>query len=80
MESKKLSFEFEKVCYTLAKLDNEAQNEFFASIENIVTEQEKQALLFGVGYFHLLMNKETEQVIKSTLAKALFETFNNNVF
>lgn len=78
MDDKKLSFDFENICYKLAKLDSEAQNEFFASIENIVTEQEKQALLFGVGYFHLLLNPEIEQVIKSTLAQALFELFNNN--
>lgn len=78
MEEKKPSFE--NICHAIAKLNPKEQAEFFASIENIVTEQEKQALLFGVGYFHLLLNPKTEQVVKSTLAQALFEQFNSGAF
>lgn len=66
---------YDKLCYTLAKLDTEKQTEFFKCLESTITEQEKECLMFGISYFRTLINPELNNAIKSTLATALYQTF-----
>lgn len=73
MEGYKVSFT--SLCFELSKLPEEARQEFFNSISGSVTEEEKNAILFGVSYFRMLTDKNLEDSIKDVLSTALYKHF-----
>lgn len=67
--------EFIMLCYTISKLSNEQQTEFFSSIENICTTEQITALKAGAGYMHMYANPNYLKAVKKALGEQLYRDF-----
>ena len=65
----------EEFLFKLSALDAKHQKEFMESIETITTEEERTALLIGIGFFRLLRFADLKEEIEKSMAKELYEEF-----
>ena len=62
--------------YELAKLGKEKQAAFFDSLSDVITDDEKRALLVGVAYFRMIMFPDLQKAMKQSLSAVLYTEFN----